>query len=169
LLKYFRATGDRRALDLLTDIAHGVPQYISRADHVIGRLKPGEMCERVNLSAWEGARNVGGSIFGSCTWVETAALLTVTELPGLYVQPDTGLAVAFDNVRVEEVSHTGKTVKFRLTNPTKFAADVRVLVESAKAAKQSVGSFVLKPLPVIHLDAGASTTLEYAASSSSKN
>jgi P pilus assembly chaperone PapD len=90
-------------------------------------------------------------------------------LPGLYVQPDTGLAVALDNVRVEELSHTGKTVKFRLTNPTKFAADVSVLVESAKAAKQSVGSFVLKPLPVVHLDAGATTTLEYTASSSSRN
>jgi hypothetical protein len=63
LLKYYRATGDRRALDLLTDIAHGVPQYVSRTDHLIGRLKPSEMCERVNLSAWEGARNVGGSNF----------------------------------------------------------------------------------------------------------
>ena len=77
--------------------------------------------------------------------------------------------VAFDNVPVEEVSHSGKTVKFRLTNPTKFAADVRVLVESAKAARQFVGSFVLKPLPVVHLDAGASTTLEYTTSSSSKD
>jgi hypothetical protein len=95
--------------------------------------------------------------------------LTVTELPGVYVQPDTGLAVAFDNVRVEQVSHIGKTVKFRLTNPTKYAADVRVFVESAKAARQPVGSFVLKPLPVVHLDAGASTMLEYTASSSSRN
>lgn len=40
------------------DIAHGVPQFISRSDHVIGRLEPGEMCERVNLSAWEGLRTV---------------------------------------------------------------------------------------------------------------
>ncbi|HXR03629.1 MAG TPA: hypothetical protein VN836_02855 [Verrucomicrobiae bacterium] len=164
LLKYYRATGDRRALELLTDIAHGVPQYISRTDHPIGRMPPGGMCERVNLSAWEGARNVGGSIFGSCSWVETAALLTVTQLPGLSVRPDAGLAVAFDNVRVEELSHTGKTVKLRLTNPTKFAADASVLVESARAARRSVGSFVVKSLPVIHLDAGASSTFEYSAS-----
>jgi hypothetical protein len=168
LLKYYRATGDRRALELLADIAHGVPQYISRTDHPIGRMPPGGMCERVNLSAWEGTRNVGGSIFGSCPWVETAAMLTVTELPGVYVRPDTGLVVAFDNVRVEEVSHSGKTVKFRLVNPTKFAADVSVLVESARAAQRPVGSFVEKPLPVVHLDAGASTTLEYTASSRSR-
>ena len=55
LLKYYRATGDRRAQELLADIAHGVPQYISRTDHPIGRMPPGGMCERVNLSAWEGA------------------------------------------------------------------------------------------------------------------
>jgi hypothetical protein len=153
--------GDRRALDLLTDIAHGVTQYISRSDHSIGNMKPGEICERVNLSDWEGARNVGGNIFGSCSWVETASMLTVTQLPGIYVQPDKGLVVAFDNVRVEEVSHSGNTVKFRLINPTKFDADVSVLVESGLAAKQTVGSFVLKPLPVIHLNAGTSTILEY--------
>jgi hypothetical protein len=99
--------------------------------------------------------------------METAALLTVTQLPGLYVQPDAGLAVAFDDDRVEELSHTGKTVKSHLTNPTKFPADVMVLVETAKAARRPVGSFVLKPLPVVHLDAGASTMLEYTASSSS--
>jgi hypothetical protein len=45
---------------------------------------------------------------------------------------------------------------------------VSVLVESAKAARQRVGSFVLKPLPVVHLDAGAAMTLEYGASGSSR-
>jgi hypothetical protein len=169
LLKYYRATGDRYALELLTDIAHGVTQYISREDHQIGSMRPGSMCERVNLSSWEGAANVGGNIFGACPWVETAAMLTVTQLPGIYVQPDAGLVVAFDNVRIEELNHSGDTVKFRLVNPTKFAANVSVLVESDKAAKRTVGSFVLKPLPVVHLAAGASATLEYTALNSLKN
>jgi len=79
LLKYFRATGDRRALDLLTDIAHGVPQYISRTDHPIGKLQPGEICERVNLSAWEGPHNVGGSILG---FPSTLALKSISGKSG---------------------------------------------------------------------------------------
>jgi len=166
LLKYYRATSNLRALELLTDIAHGVTQYISRTDHPIGKLQPGEICERVNLSDWEGLRNVGGNIFGSCSWIETAALLTVTKLPGGYVQPEAGLVIAFDNVRIEELSHSGNTLKFRLTNPTKFATDVSVLVESGQEAKKTVGSFVLKPLPVVHIDAGASKILEYTASGS---
>ena len=164
LLKYYRATGDRRALELLTDIAHGVTQYLSRSDRSIGTMQPGNVCERVNLSAWEGVANVGGSIFGSCSWCETAILLTVTQLPGLYIQPDKGITVAFDNVRVEELSHSGNAMKLRLTNPTTFAADVSVLVESSQAAQRPVGSFVATPLPVVHLDAGASSILEYAVS-----
>jgi hypothetical protein len=161
LLKFFRATGDHRALELLTDIAHGITQYISRKDQPIGSMRPGAMCERVNLSGWEGPGNVGGNIFGACSWVETAALLTVTQLPGVYVQPDAGLVVAFDNVRIQELRHSGDTVKFLLVNSTKFPANVSVLVESGQAAKRTVGSFVLKPLPVVHLAAGASATLEY--------
>jgi hypothetical protein len=67
------------------------------------------------------------------------------------------------DVRIEDPTHGGNPSKFRLTNLTKFAADVSVLVENAKAAKQRVGPFVLKPLPVVHLDAGASTTLQNTA------
>lgn len=154
LLKYFRATGDRRALELLTDIAHGITQYISRADRRIGRMPPGGICERVNLSAWEGSQNVGGSIFDSCSWVETAALLTVTQLPGVYVQPDTGLVNAFDNVSVEDLQHTGGTVRFRLANPTKFPAEVRILAETSTGAAERMDRFDIRRLPVVRLEPG---------------
>jgi exo-1,4-beta-D-glucosaminidase len=40
----------------------------------------------------------------------------------------------------------------------------RLSVESSQAAKQAVRSFVLKPLPDVHLNAGASTILEYTVS-----
>ena len=95
-----------------------------------------------------------------------AILVRLTALPATF---PTHAHAWFDNVRVEELSHTAKTVKFRRTNPAKFAAVVSVLVESAKAAGRPVGSFVLKPLPVVHLDAGVSATLEYTASGSSRN
>jgi hypothetical protein len=136
LLKYYRASGDYRALQLLTDIAHGLPQYISRIDRPIGNMPPGSLCERVNLSDWEGKQEVGGNIFGSCSWVETAALLTVTQLPGLYVQPDKGVFAVFDNIRVEKISYSKGKLNLRLNNPTKFPADVKVLVESSVNARK---------------------------------
>ncbi len=150
LLKYYRATGDARALDLITDIAHGITQYISRDDHKVGNMPPGGLCERVNLSNWEGPQNVGGNIFGSCSWVETAALLTVTQIPGLYIQPDTGIFAAFDNIQVEKISHAHGILKLRLTNPTKFPADVKVLVESSHAALKPLSSLTTKEMRIIH-------------------
>ena len=93
LLKYYRATGDKYAIELLKDISHGVPQYISHKDRMVGNLEPGGVCGRVNLSDWEGKRNVGGNLFASCAWVEVAAMLTVTQLPSIYVQKDKGLMI----------------------------------------------------------------------------
>lgn len=139
LLKYYRASDDNRALQLITDIAHGLPQYISRIDRPIGNMPPGGLCERVNLSDWEGKQAVGGNIFGSCSWVETAALLTVTQLPGLYVQPDKGVFAVFDNIRVEKISYSKGKLNLRLSNTTKFPADVKVLVEwSANTRKKNL-------------------------------
>jgi hypothetical protein len=137
LLRYYRASNDRRAIDLLADIAHGLPQYISRADRPVGEMPPGGICERVNLSDWEGKRGVGGNIFGSCSWCETAALLTVAQLPGLYVQPDKGFWVALDNIRVDLVEAKNKRLRLRLTNPTPFVADVKVFSESSAQARQT--------------------------------
>lgn len=161
LLKYFRATGDRRALELLTDIAHGVTQYISRQDHKVGNLPPGGICERVNLSDWEGRHNIGGNIFGSCSWCETAAMLTVTQIPGLYVQTDTGIFVAFDNIRAERIRHENGRVALRLTNPTGFAADVKTLAETAEAARTPRAFLVSPDVRVVHLEPGASTEVEF--------
>ena len=102
LLKYYRATNDERALELLTDIAHNLPQYISRKECPVGNMPSGGVCERVNLSDWEGKDQVGGSIFGSCSWCEVAAMLTVTELPSLYVQSDKQVVAVFDHLKVNK-------------------------------------------------------------------
>jgi len=162
LLKYYRATSDRRALELITDIAHGITQYISRPDRPIGKMPPGGLCERVNLSDWEGLRNVGGNIFSSCSWVETAGMLTVAQMPGLYVQPDTGVFAAFDNVRVEKISQAGEALKLRITNPTKFPAEVKCLVETSGAARKPVATLMPQSPQIIALAPGASTEKEFA-------
>lgn len=144
LLKLFRATGDRRYLDLLRSIAHAIPQYMSREDRPIIDRRPnqrwpimpaGWINERVNMSDWE-VRNdpteeIGvGEIFGGSTWSEGAMLLTYAELPGIYAQPDTRLLCVFDHVTAE---WTGPN-EISVTNLTKFDATVKVMVESSHAA-----------------------------------
>jgi hypothetical protein len=156
LLKYYRATGDRFALELLADIAHGITQYISRADRPVGTMKHGGICERVNLSDWEGAENVGGHIFDSCSWCETAALLTVTQIPGLYVRPDLGEWTVFDHVTAEQLPSAPGTLKLKITNPTRFPAEVRILSETAADRQRPLPALTDNRIRIIRLDAGAS-------------
>jgi hypothetical protein len=102
LLRLFRHTGDTSdtwIMDLLRDIAHTLPQYMSRADRPIPwtmpynlpedpsekKLRPGWMCERVNLTYWGGHEHPGEVFYYSC-WSEVSLLLTIAELPGIYAR-----------------------------------------------------------------------------------
>lgn len=151
-LKYYRASGDKRALELITDIAHGLPQYMSRADQRVGTMSPGGLCERVNMSDWEGKEGVGGNIFGSCSWVEAAAAMTTVQLPGIYAQPDKGIYAVLDNIEAEDISDKKGELKLKLTNPTQFAADVKIFSETSRSARKPIVSLVSGGMPVIHLE-----------------
>jgi hypothetical protein len=140
LLKYYRATGDRYAIDLLKDIAHGVPQYISHEDRPIGNLEPGGACERVNLSDWEGKENVGGNLFASCSWVEVAAMLTVTQLPSIYIQKDKGFVETFDHLHAEVLKQDSNGIELKIANPTRYDAEVKIFMETSKEAQEELYS-----------------------------
>jgi len=155
LLKLFRATGDRRYLELIREIAHAIPQYMSREDRPIvdGRpnqrwpvMPPGWINERVNMSDWEvrgDPDEIGvGEIFGGSTWSEAAMLLTAAELPGIYAQSDTGLLCVLDHVTA---TWTDSRDAIIVHNPTPFDANVKLLIETAGEARQSA----LGPLPML--------------------
>ncbi|MEI6647685.1 MAG: hypothetical protein WCP12_16730 [bacterium] len=128
LLKLFRATNDRFHLDLLQDIAHNLPQYLPHPLKPLGDATPGHMCERVNMTDWEGPERIGETLHMS-TWAETSLMLTAIEIPGLYVQPDQSLVVAFDNIEATIVADTPHELTLRLTNPTPAPARVTILSE----------------------------------------
>jgi hypothetical protein len=162
LFRLWRASGDGLALDLIRDIAHGLPQYLSRADRPLNHMmQPGWMCERVNLSDWEGAEGVGGKLFGSC-WAEVSLMLTTMEIPGLYVQPDTGFFCAFDHIVAEQGSHAGGKLQLKLTNPTPFDAEVKVLCESSAACKRLLGLNALFGARTLRIPAGQTVLEEFA-------
>lgn len=161
LFRLWRATNDPLALELLHDIAHGIPQYLSREDRPLnGRMQPGWMCERVNTGDWEGADGVGGSLFGSC-WPEVSMMLTAIEIPGLYVQPDTGFVHVFDHVICSDVIHQGGSLRMKLTNPTAFDAELKVWSESSAACARPLGLNPLFSSRRILVPAGASVEAEF--------
>ncbi|WP_052350606.1 hypothetical protein [Paenibacillus gorillae] len=168
LLKLFRATGDILYLELLRDIARTIPQYLSRQDRPImswdeekSALPPGFVNERVNLSSWEGEDKVGGVFNGSC-WSETALMLTIVEVPGLYVQPDTGLYMIFDHIGAELISNVqGSELTLRLSNDTNFTAKVSVLSETKTDTGTALGQRHIGLLPSLTLVSGASITVRF--------
>jgi hypothetical protein len=172
LLRLFRATGNRFYLELLRDIAHGIPQYMSRADRPVpawaaGKLcdqAPGWICERIQMSDWETPAVPVGEIYpGSSSWAETALMLTWIEVPGLYVQPDRGLAFAIDHIDSRIVAQKGNEVTVLLSNPTKFPARVRTLVESMAAAREPLGFNSLLNQPVIEMAPGEQKSVVFDA------
>ena len=159
LFRLWRATGDPLALDLIRDIAHGISQYVSLPDAPLSdAMQPGWMCERVNLSDWETANGVGGQIFGSSSWPETALLLTYLQVPGLYVQPDTGLVHVIDHITVQSQQRTAAGLELVLHNPTRFDAAVKVLCETAENRTIPLGLNALNNARVLHIPAGATVT-----------
>lgn len=129
LLRLYRATGNPVYLDLLKDIVRTVPQFMSRPDRPIKGMQDGWINERVSTTDWfEGI----GEIFPGSTWAETDLLLSIVELPGVYVDLDKKNMATFDQLQTELISCNDKSAKIKITNPTKSDAAVSVLVETAK-------------------------------------
>ena len=138
-LKLYRATGETGYLDLMTQIARFSPQVVSIPERPVmstsGKpLRPGELCERVNLSDWEGAENVGDSIFGPSAWPMAAMMLTHLEIPGVYAVPERGVVCASDHI----LAWLENSIVF-LENPTAFPARVKALIESVSETALPLG------------------------------
>lgn len=160
LLKIFRASGDRFALDLLRDIARGLPQYLPHPLKPLGDAVHGHMCERVNMTDWEGADRIGETLRMS-TWAETSLMLTAIEIPGVYVRTDTALVVAFDHVETKVLSDGPECLVVEITNPTPAAAAVRVFAETSAEAMLPLAENALFDCRVLHLSPGEAGVLEF--------
>jgi hypothetical protein len=160
LLKLFRATGDRFHLDLLWEIAHGLPQYLPHPLKPLGDAKPGHMCERVNMTDWEGPERIGETL-RMTTWAETSLMLTSVEIPGLYVRPDLSLVTAFDHITAEVIEDGPTEMKVRLANPTALPAAVRMFSESGHDAKKPLPENYLYECAIVEMMPGAAKTIAF--------
>jgi len=148
LLKLYRATGNKLYMQMLNDIAHNIMQYISRADRPISKQHPGWINERVNLSDWEGKEQIGGIFYGN-TWAQVSAMLTVAEIPGIYVNPSKKEIFVFDHA---EAVLEGNQIK--ITNPTRFDARITIFIEKDPSKSYSQGFVSL--CPIVMVKAGTS-------------
>lgn len=133
LLKLYRATNNPFYVQLLTDIAHALPQFMSTKDIPWPKFNEGWMSERCNMTDWlEGT----GETFAYSSWAETSLMLSFAELPGVYVNLSSGQIFCIDHVKARLLKNTKNQLIVEITNPTKYDAIVKVLAENnVKSAK----------------------------------
>jgi hypothetical protein len=153
LLKLYRATQNKIYLEMLYDIAHNLMQYISREDLPISDQHPGWINERVNMTDWEGKEQVGG-IFHGNTWAEVSAMLTVAEIPGIYINPAKKEIHVFDHVNAFL-----KGNKLIIANSTKFDANIRVFIDKDRDKPYPQGFISTCPLVLVKSGLSKSFTI----------
>ncbi|MFO7636143.1 MAG: hypothetical protein R6W96_02400 [Clostridia bacterium] len=156
LFKLYRYTGDIRYLDLIRDISHSLPQYLSREDRPISGMPPGWMNERVEMSDWN--EPVGEIFYGSC-WSEVSTMLTHVEIPGIYVQPDTGLLWVMDHVNARVLEKTGAGLLLEVCNPTAFDAEVKIMAEPSQQMGSIMGQNSLFSCMRVPVKSGDTVTI----------
>jgi hypothetical protein len=168
LLKLFRATGNSAYLDLLRDIAHAPAQCLSREDRPVPLVQNGQLMGNLpsgwmNWSVQMGDRFVAdeGEFYYGWSYCTISQMLIWCEVPGLYIQPDAGIACALDHIKAKVVARNGGELKVELSNPTKFAARVRVVAETSADALAPLGWNALLNRPVIALAPGETKTFAF--------
>jgi len=157
LLKLYRATGDKFYLNLLRDIAHAIPQYLSTTSRPLGNLENAWMSERVSLTDWlEGI----GQVFKGSTWAETSLMLTSIEVPGIYINTDEGEITVIDHVNARVVKQTNDRLDVELHNPTRDKVVVRLLAENKTQRKAPLGNLPLWNSANVQLDPGQSKVIQ---------
>lgn len=171
LFKLYRYTGNRLFLELIQEIAHAIPQFMSRKDRPIcaldKRIMPeGWINERVEISDW--LEPLGEIFYGSC-WCEVSNMMTYAEIPGLYVQTDTGLVCAIDHIDAEIREADSGNLVVRVTNPTRFPAEVKVFVEKSTDMDRILGQNAMLHCKRIRVESGKHVDLSFERTSGTEH
>jgi hypothetical protein len=130
LLRLYRATNNPEYLQLLQEITQAIPQFMSHQTRPIAGMAPGWINERVSTTDWyEGI----GEIKAGSTWAETSMLLTVVELPSIYIDSELNRCFVFDHLEAKILSSKRNKMQIEVTNPTQFEAEFLIVVENKQA------------------------------------
>jgi len=160
LWRLARATRDWKWMFVLQAIAGNIGQYLAREDRPLFGLRPGEMCERVNISDWESPGCPPGEGFDTDCWCSTSAMLTAVEVPGVYVlhydDGDPPWVLAID--AVEKYSTESE---LRLKNKTKFPMQLRVFSEHIDEVSRPLPSDAVLRLEPIQIEPHGEVVLQF--------
>jgi hypothetical protein len=161
LLRLYRATGDVTFLELLRDTVHNLAQYLPEADD----RKPGgaddASCARSDPGRWLA---LGDSVVPAEGVFDAIGLLSYTEVPGVYVRPDTGFVFVFDHVTARIIKdRTRGRLELVIANPTTTEATVRVLSETAAGAGEPLRPGAVLDAQAVVVPAGGTVQVPLTA------
>jgi hypothetical protein len=159
LFKLYRATGDKRYADLLNDITHAHAEVMETPGRPVTHAGPGASVERIQPTDAEGKGAVGMIGSGANTWTVTNGMLMALEIPGIYIQTDKDEMYVFDAVEAKMLKRDATGITLRITNPTRFDADVAVFAESSEQAKTPIDYITFLKWPKVNIPAGGSHTI----------
>ncbi len=151
LLKLYRASGDVFFINLLRDIAHAIPQFMSWKEHHQPGFHDGWVSERCDLNDW--LEGIGGTFAYSC-WAETSLLLSIVELPGVYVNLNNLQVFTMDHIKATITESSNGEASLSLYNPTIYDAKVKVLAESKDQKIKPLGMNAFLNWPKVDVPAG---------------
>lgn len=159
LFKLYRATGDRHYADLLNDITHAHAEVMGTPGRPTTGMGPGTSMERIQPTDADGKDAIGMILHTSNQWTETNGMLMALEIPGIYIQTDKDEMYVFDAVEAKILRRDATGITLRITNPTRFDADVSIFAESSGQAKVPVGYTTFLKWPKVDIPAGKSRTI----------
>jgi hypothetical protein len=160
LFRLYRATGDVAWLELLRDTVHNLAQYLPAAEPPAGARPAAEArhdCPRADTTGWSEATR---GVVPTAGLFDAIGLLTYTEVPSVYAQPDSGFLFVFDHLEARVKERLAGRLVLSLRNPTPSDATVRLYAESAAEAALPLGPDAILEAPTAVVPAGS--TLEVA-------
>ena len=89
---------------------------------------------------------------------DAIGLLSYTEVPSVYVRPDTGFVFVFDHVTARIKERGRGRVALAIANPTRTEATVRILAETAADADEPLRPGAVLDAQTVVVPAGRSTS-----------
>ncbi|RXJ74287.1 hypothetical protein CS022_04340 [Veronia nyctiphanis] len=138
-LKLFRQTGDTSLLQIIQECVHNTQQYLSRKDNPIVTmtgevLQEGTIHECIQTGDWSGPPGEIPYEYPT-SWTEVANLLSIVELPGIYLVTDEQRLFTFDHLDVVISGSDESSIELSITNPTQYDSHTRLLAESSEQRK----------------------------------
>ena len=153
LLRLYRATGDVTLLELLRDTVHNLAQYLPDTDERKPASGDDATCSRADPGRWLAP---GDSVVPADGVFDAIGLLSYTEVPSVYVRPDTGFVFVFDHVTARIKERGRGRLALTISNPTRAEATVRILAETAADADEPLRPGAVLDAQAVVVPAGGS-------------